>query len=227
MSLMQKTLRETVGHYEVRIPMSYEEFLLELDESVHAEWVQGEAVLFMPPGTNHQSTVEFIARLLGNFIEYLKLGKLLSAPYEMKVTPESNAREPDILFVVTEHLDRIEEQRLAGPADLVIEVVSPESVRRDHEDKFEEYEAAGIREYWIIDPRSGHQHAEFWVLDEDGVYQSVPVQDGIYHSTVLAGFWLRVDWIWNRKSALSAFAEIAGLPQSVAELLQGNQHSTS
>lgn len=71
----------------------------------------------------------------------------------MKVASDSNAREPDILFVKTENKHFLEEQRLAGVADLVIEVVSPESIKRDNEDKFVEYEAAGIREYWIIDSR--------------------------------------------------------------------------
>ncbi|MCB0062108.1 MAG: Uma2 family endonuclease [Caldilineaceae bacterium] len=222
MSIMEKTLRETVADYEVRIPMSYQEYQHSFDEDVHVEWVNGEAVIFMSAATRHQILVTYLIHLLRNYIEFCRLGELLSAPYEMKVSPTSNSREPDILFVKAENRHYLEEQRLAGVADLVIEVVSPESVKRDNEDKFAEYEAAGVQEYWIIDPRPEHQRAEFWVLDENGQYQAMPVHENIYHSTALPGFWLNTAWLWDteRYPALAAFAEIAGLPEDVVALLQ-------
>lgn len=222
MSIMEKTLREAVAEYEVHIPMSYQDYLQAFDEDVHVEWVQGEAIIFMSAATRHQVLVTYLIKLLGNYIEFFQLGELLSAPYQMKVSLDSNAREPDLLFVKTENKHFLEEQRLAGAADLVIEVVSPESVKRDNEDKFAEYEAAGIREYWIIDSRPDYPSAEFWVLDEHGQYQAMPVHNHIYHSTVLSGFWLNTEWLWDteRYSALAAFAEVAGLPREMIELLR-------
>ena len=53
---------------------------------------------------------------------------------------------------------------LDGPADLVIEVISDDSVTRDRVEKFDEYLEAGVREYWVIDPRPGQQRALFYVL---------------------------------------------------------------
>lgn len=208
--------------YEVHIPMSYQTYLHAFDEDVHVDRVHGEAIIFMSAATRHQVLVTYLIKLLGNYIEFFQLGELLSAPYEMKVSPGSNARKPDILFVKTENKHYLEEQSLAGAADLVIEVVSPESVKCDNEDKFAEYEAAGIREYWIIDSRPDCPSAEFWVLDEQGQYQSMPVHNHIYHSTVLAGFWLNTEWLWDteRYSALAAFAEVAGLPKEITELLR-------
>lgn len=222
MSIMEKTLRETLVDYEIHLPMSYQDYLHAFDEDVHVEWVNGEAIIFPSAPTRHQTVVVYLIQLLASYIEFAHLGQLLSAPYEMKASPRSNAREPDLLFVKTEHQHYLEEQRLAGAADLVVEVVSPESVKRDNEDKFTEYEAVGVQEYWIIDPRPEVQSAEFWVLDEHGQYQSMPVPNGIYHSTVLTGFWLNTAWLWQpeQHSALAAFAEIAGLPQAVIELLQ-------
>lgn len=224
-SFMELTLREAVSEYEIHIPMSYEEYFSTFDEDVHAEWVAGEAIIFMSAATRHQTLVSYLIHLLRNYIEYYKLGQIFTAPYEMKPTPDGNAREPDILFVSRENSAKLEEQRLVGPADLVIEVVSPESVKRDNEDKFTEYEAAGVKEYWIVDSRPEYQNAEFWVLNEEGMYQSMPVIDGIYRSTVLSGFWLKPVWLWEPEqySALAAFAEIAGLPADVVELLRGNQ----
>jgi Uma2 family endonuclease len=138
----------------------------------------------------------------------------------MKWSPDSNGRKPDILFVANEHLDRLTTQKLAGAADLVVEVISPESVYRDHSDKYDEYAEAGVCEYWLVDSRPGRHNASFWVLDAAGRYQPAPVdQNGIYRSTVIPGFWLKVNWLWaNEKlSPLLLFAEIAGLPVNIVE----------
>jgi Uma2 family endonuclease len=110
---------------------------------------------------------------------------------------------------------------LNGPADLVIEVVSDDSVARDRADKFYEYQAAGIPEYWIVDSRPGRTRADFYVLDAQGRYQPVPVDaDGRYHATVLPGFWLQVDWLLDAEppDVLQALSRIVG-PQKLLEAI--------
>ena len=57
-----------------------------------------------------------------------------------------------MLFVATERRERIQSAYLDGPADLAVEIVSPESIARDRGDKFAEYEAGGVREYWLMNP---------------------------------------------------------------------------
>jgi Uma2 family endonuclease len=119
---------------------------------------------------------------------------VLNAPFMMKLA--QSARKPDVLFVKREHLDRLKETYLDGPADLAIEVLSPESVGRDRGDKFFEYERAGIPEYWLIDPAT--HRAEFYQVGEAGVYQLIaPDAESIYHSAQVEGFWLRVAWLWQ------------------------------
>ncbi len=206
-----------------RLRMSYEEFLAWADEDVHAEWVAGEVVVQMPPKEWHQNVVTFLATLLRLYAEFFGLGRVLAAPFEMKLGgPEGPAREPDILFVARARLDRLTADRLEGPADLVVEVVSDDSVARDRADKFYEYQEAGVREYWVIDPRPGKERADFWVLGEDGRYRPVPVPPGgAYRSTALPGFWLRPDWLRAEAlpDPLHAFAEIVGFPPEVREAL--------
>jgi Uma2 family endonuclease len=201
--------------------MSYEEYLAWADEDVHAEWVNGEVIVQRPPTLRHQQVVAFLICLLGDFIEIFRLGRLLPAPLEMRATPDGPAREPDLLFVAQEHLERLTEARLSGPADLVVEVVSDDSVARDRADKFYEYQAAGIREYWIIDPRPGYERADFYVLDDKGRYRSVPIDpDGRYHSTVLADFWFQVDWVLAAEppEVLQTLAQVVG-PQKLLQAL--------
>ncbi len=115
----------------------------------------------------------------------------------MRLETRPSGREPDILFIAKEHLNRLTPTYLDGPADLVVEVISPESRARDRGDKYYEYEESGVLEYWMIDPL--RRQAEFYQRDENGIYQSVSIgSDGIYRSRVLSGLWLRVEWLWQQ-----------------------------
>jgi len=206
-----------------RLRMSYEEYLAWADENVHAEWVNGEVIVQMPPKIRHQRVVRFLLQMLGLFAQLFRLGEVLPTPTEMRAMPDGSAREPDVLFVAWEHLERLTEARLSGPADLIVEVVSDDSVSRDRSDKFYEYQAAGVREYWIIDPRPSYERADFYVLDTKGRYQPVPIDpDGRYHSTVLAGFWFEVEWVLSEEppDVLQVLAQVVGPQQLLAQIAQ-------
>jgi Uma2 family endonuclease len=100
-----------------------------------------------------------------------------------------------IFFVASENRGRIKTNFLDGPADLVIEVISPESLQRDRGEKFFEYEQGGVREYWLIDPL--RRQADFYIRGDDELYHAGAIVDGIYRSEVLKGLWLRVGWLWQ------------------------------
>lgn len=181
---------------EQRLRLGYAEFVARIDESAHAEWADGEAIIFMSPKERHQALVNLLSTLITLFAEWLHRGIVHSAPYEMRVTPDGPAREPDLLFIARDHLDWVTADGLTGPADLVIEIVSEESLRRDRADKFYEYQEAGISEYWLFDPRPRRQRADFYRLNASGQYEPVPLDgEGRYHSAVLPGFWLEPEWL--------------------------------
>ena len=82
--------------------------------------------------------------------------------------------------------------------DLVIEIISDESVARDRAEKFYEYQAAGILEYWLIDPRLGKERLDVYRLDEEGKYRPVlPDETGRYTTPLLPGFSLDPTWLWQ------------------------------
>lgn len=175
--------------------LTYEGFLDWCDEDTHAEWVDGEIVMTSPASLTHQDIGALLETALRVFVETHGLGRVLRAPFQMKLT--DSGREPDLLFVASEHLDRLKATYLDGPADLAVEIVSPESGARDRGEKFYEYEAGGVREFWLIDPV--RRQAEFYRLGEGGLYRhTAPDADGIYHSQVVPGFWLKVDWLWEQ-----------------------------
>jgi Uma2 family endonuclease len=206
-----------------RLRMSYEEFLNWSDEDTHAEWVDGEVIVFMPAKTNHQEVITFLYYLLRYFVDLFDLGKVLVAPLEMKPDPSANAREPDILFVAKENLDRLNNDRLAGPADLIVEVVSGDSVYRDRDDKYREYREAGVREYWVLDPRPRKRRADFYALNENGDYVLFATEeDERVESRVLPGFWIKPFWLWppSPVNVITAFYEIRGLTAEQIDQIQ-------
>lgn len=183
-------------------PVSLERFLAHLDEDAWTEWVEGEVLSLSPASTRHQDLVGFLLAVLLMVSEDQDAGEVLSAPFLMVLRDQDRAREPDLLFVRREHRDRIRESHLEGPADLVFEIVSPDSVSRDRGEKFVEYEAAGISEYWLVDPQ--REQAELYRLEsasgkEDPArYRPVsPDADGAYRSEVLEGLKLRPEWLWQ------------------------------
>ncbi|MEP7187736.1 MAG: Uma2 family endonuclease [Roseiflexaceae bacterium] len=178
-------------------PVSFEEFLAWCDEDTHAEWVDGAIIMMSPASDQHQDLVEFLITILRLFNESQQAGWVRSGPFLMRTDVKPSGREPDILFVTKERMQLVQPTFLDGPADLIIEIVSPESIGRDRGEKFVEYEAAGVKEYWLIDPL--RQQAEFYQLDDQGVYRAAALDaDGRYYSIMLPSFWLRVTWLWQK-----------------------------
>ena len=176
--------------------ISYENFLEQTDENPHVEWVDGEIIPMSPVSNQHQNVAGFLIALLRVFAEENHLGEVRSEPYQMKPALHLPGRAPDIFFVAQAHLDRLKKTYLEGPADLIVEIISPESRARDRGDKFYEYEQGGVLEYWIIDPT--RNQAEFYQRGEDGYYRPILADaQGRYHSAVLPGLWLEVAWLWQ------------------------------
>jgi Uma2 family endonuclease len=176
--------------------VSYEAYLALAPDSRIVEWVDGEIIAYMPASLEHQLLVAFLSRLIGDFCEALGLGTVLAAPFEVKLWPGGPSREPDLLFISKARLAQLGSRRFEGAPDLVVEIVSPGSVREDKVRKFAEYEQAGVGEYWLIDPRPRQESAEFYRRDEAGIFQPLEIaEDGRVSSTVLPRFRLNVDWL--------------------------------
>ena len=177
--------------------MTFEEFLTWDQEGIRAEWVDGEVMIVSPVSLDHQRVLQFVYEILAAFVRQHDLGEIFLAPVLMHLPSRPSGREPDLLFVAAAHSDRLLATFVEGPADLVVEVMSPESEVRDRAVKLLEYEAARIPEYWLFDPL--RREALFHVLGEDGRYHVVlPDSAGFYRSQVVEGFRLRVEWLWQR-----------------------------
>lgn len=174
--------------------MSYAEFLAWADEDTLAEWKNGAVLMTSPASLLHQNLTLFLGQILSHFVEHHNLGVVIVPPFQMKLA--DSGREPDLLFVATAHLDRLQPTFLDGPADLVVEIVSPESGGRDRGDKFYEYAQGGVLEYWLLDPQ--RRWAEFYHLEDDHYRLVYAGAAGDYPCALLPGFRLRVEWLWQQ-----------------------------
>lgn len=176
--------------------ITFEEFLEWTDEDTHAEWEDGEVIMASPASIEHQNLSGWLGMILRGYVRRGQLGQIVGAPFLVLLQTAQQGREPDLIFLKTENMSRLQRTYLEGAPDLVVEIVSLESISRDRGRKFVEYESEGIPEYWLIDPI--RRQAEFYCLGDDNHYHlSLPDAEGIYHSLSIAGFWLKVDWLWQ------------------------------
>lgn len=201
-------------HVPLDKQLTYEEFLDWCDEDTRAEWVDGEVVMVSPASERHEDVRGFLETVLRIFVEHYGLGRVLGAVFQMRLAaPVNRGRQPDLLFVSTTRLERLHATYLDGPADVVVEIISPESRLRDRGEKFAEYEIGGVREYWLIDPE--RREADWYQRDARGRYRLVePDPQGWYASVALPGFRLRTTWLWQEPlpKILDVVRELGLLP---------------
>ena len=137
---------------------------LGLETNRLVELVDGNLEVLPMPTIMHQLILEFLFDVLRDFVKGQNLGKVYLAPLPVYIRLKTY-REPDLVFVKSEHRGQPGDKYLSG-ADLVIEIVSPDdkSQRRDHQEKRGDYAERGIAEYWIVDP----QRERITVLALDG-----------------------------------------------------------
>ena len=192
---MHLTVPSTQGRPVPNGKITYKEFLEWMDEDTHAEWVNGEIVFMAPISGEHNDVSGFLYGLVREFVAHGELGKVRFEPFQMKTGPRLPGRSPDLLFVAKRNLRRLKKTYLDGPADLVVEVISPDRRRVDREQKYREYEKGGVKEYWLIDPE--RRQAEFFELGPQKRFQLASLRDGAYHSRILKGVWLKPEWLWR------------------------------
>lgn len=144
------------------------------------------------PTDYHQAIAELMHSMLKAFVKP-RGGVARIAPIRVRVAP-GTFREPDVVVLLNANDARREDRAWQG-ADLVVEVVSPDDPRRDYVDKRAEYAAAGISEYWILDPET----ERVTVLSlSNGVYVGPESSRGDdAKSKLLDGFTVNVDEIFD------------------------------
>ena len=134
------------------VKLTYDDFVLFPDDGKRHELIDGEHYVTPSPNTAHQRIVGRLHLALGSYLETHPIGELFLAPFDV-VFSQFDVVEPDLLYITAERRDGVlTPQHVRGTPDLVIEVGSPGTRRRDETIKRRLYERAGVSEYWIVDP---------------------------------------------------------------------------
>lgn len=137
------------------------------------ELIDGRAYSMSPaPTSSHQLILGELYLIIANHLKGKKCTPFL-APFDVRLPDESEADE-EIFTVVQPDLSvicdrsKIDERGCLGAPTLLIEILSPSSVKRDRELKLELYERHGVKEYWIVHPHE--KSIDVYKLDEEGGY---------------------------------------------------------
>ena len=148
---------------------TYEDYRRLPDDGWRYEVLRGELRMTPAPSWGHQQAVLNFGFLLKLHLREGDLGEASLAPIDI-LLPGGLASpvQPDVVFITRERIAIIHENFVEGAPDLVLEVLSPSNWLTDRRDKFQLYAEAGVREYWVADPKA--QTIEVFVL-RDGAYE--------------------------------------------------------
>jgi Uma2 family endonuclease len=188
------------GHY------TFDDFLLLVKKHEKADLLDGVIYMASPESTDDNELGGWLYRLMAEFADQTDQGKCYYTRVAFRIT-DKRGPEPDVAFVAKERLRIVEHGFVDGAPDLAVEIVSPDSVDRDYNLKMNIYEAAGVKEYWIIDP--DEQKVTFLRRQAQQFAEITPC-DGRYESQVLAGFYFTTEWLWakDRPSIMAILPEI-------------------
>lgn len=189
-------VEQTIPGADEKLYISVDDYMDKYAEH-YFEWVNGELIKNMPGTLLHTLLIAFVAKLLDAYFAFNGGGgRVIQQPFVMRLDSIPARREPDIQVVLNTNPGQLTETYMHGAADLCVEIVSPESGERDYVEKVDEYQAAGVREYWIFDPQ--RKFHRFYRLNERGLYDLVhPDTDGVYSTPLLPKFRLYVSTLWS------------------------------
>ncbi len=130
--------------------------------------------------------------MLRIFVEHFDLGSIHGPLFTVRLGKQRRRRLPDVLYVAKSRKKIFIGNHVEGGPDLIMEVVSADSVSRDWREKFIEYQKAGVNEYWIIDPPAKRVEAYRLVRAK---YERIEEREGKIVSSVLKGMYLRPEWV--------------------------------
>lgn len=154
---------------------TYADYLTWMDD-VRRELYHGFIKLMTPaPSRKHQEISFNLSRIIGNYV-FDKPCKGFTAPSDVRFPDDKSSKDdrqidtvlqPD-LYIVCD-LEKLDDRGCLGAPDLIVEIVSPSSSRKDLKDKFEIYQENGVREYWIVNPND--ENVNVFVRNENGKFE--------------------------------------------------------
>jgi Uma2 family endonuclease len=139
-------------HSPRAVKLTYDDFLLFPDDGNRHELIDGEHYVTPSPNPRHQRILRELSLAIGNYLRTNPIGEVFFAPLDV-VMSEHDVVEPDLLYLSRERAAQVlVPENVRGAPELVVEVGSKGTRKRDETTKRALYERAGVTEYWVVDP---------------------------------------------------------------------------
>jgi len=135
----------------MNIALTYEDYLTFPDDGRRYEILEGEMTMTPAPSTRHQDVSRNLALILAPHVKSNLLGKVYYAPVDV-ILSDISVVQPDLIFIAAENLSRISQRGIEGAPDLIVEILSPGTLRTDRTRKLKLYAQYGVKWYWIVSP---------------------------------------------------------------------------
>jgi Uma2 family endonuclease len=170
---------------------------LDVDDNLLYELLEGELVKKSAPSPQHQRVLRNTYDIVGPYVKAKKLGEVFFAPIDVFLDDES-VPVPDLVFVSSAKASLVTADGIMGAPDLVVEIISPSSIRRDRFQKFRLYKQFAVTEYWLIDPANQSIEIHHYnVTEKDYDLFSFGVSKGEVRSKVLPELVIAVEQIFG------------------------------
>ena len=177
----------------IKSGLSEDDFYRLAGEDSDWEYIDGRIVMHSPASDRHEDLFRFLLTLFSYYLGRHEVGVVRGSRFPMRLD-EKWSPEPDLLVVRQEHRGLIGRQRVEGPADLVVEIVSEADPHLIYREKLPRYQEARIPEIWIVDPFRREVLADREVGSKR---TSTTLNSGRLASSVVPGFWIEVEWLWR------------------------------
>lgn len=183
------------------------QFYAEITPDTKAEFINGDVIMHSPATHEHTQIRQRIENLLSNYVEVNELG-VVHDEKTLCVFPR-NDYEPDVVFFGIEKAAKLRRKTLKFPVpDFACEVLSDSTEKRDRGVKYQDYEAHGVREYWIVDPEK--RELEQYVLEKGAYVLRMKSRSGEVTSVAIKGFQAPLAALFDAKANLAALRKILG-----------------
>jgi Uma2 family endonuclease len=133
---------------------TYRDLVALPEDQLRHELIDGEHIVSPSPNTAHQTISINLLRVLLTHLDQLGSGQVFHGPFDVKLSLFT-VLVPDLVYFTAERFARVVNEKHATAApDLVVEILSPGTRRRDKGRKRAVYDREGVREYWIVDPET-------------------------------------------------------------------------
>ena len=171
------------------------------EENDRIELLDGSPVMMAPPSRSHQKISMELSRQLANFLDGKKC-EVYAAPFAVRLFEEEGDAPEDIQTVLEPDISvicdkiKLDKHGCKGDPDIVMEILSPSTQRHDRLIKLEQYQRAGVREYWIVSPEE--QTAQVFLLNNGLLFpREVYGKNDIAKVTVLEGCFIELEKVFS------------------------------